>query len=182
MRKLFCIIGASGSGKTTLGEYLKKNNIPEIVSHTTRQKRVGEIEGIHYYFVNDEQFNDIVKIEQSNYAGNNYCISLEEIESKLQQSDNIFSIVDFNGYKIIKENCKKYNIDVKMIYIKTDLDTMIFRMIQRGDSLENIEKRLNYAEEINEFDNEKYADYIIDNRLNIEDSYKSLDKIFDINK
>ena len=178
MKNLYCIVGPSGSGKTTLGQYLKENKIPEIVSHTTREKRFGEVDGIHYYFVNKEEFNKITKIEYSEYAGNFYCVSLEEIENKLEQNDKVFVIVDFNGYKEMKKNCKKYNIDIKMIYIKTDLKTMHNRMIDRGDSLQNIEKRLKYVEEINEFDNEQYADFVIDNRYSIENSYKMLDKIF----
>ena len=54
------------------------------------------------------------------------------------------------------------------------------RMIARNDSSENIEARINTALKINEFSNEKYADYIIDNRGSLEDTLSKVKSIIGI--
>lgn len=176
-KKLYCLVGASGSGKTTLAQYLKKDGVAELISHTTRQPREkdGEVHGVHYYFITDEEFDKIDKIEESPYAGEHrYCLSVDEVEGKFEKYDRLFTIVDLNGAMQIKDNCKIRNIDVKIIYIQTDLDIMRKRMEARGDSEENIVKRLNFAQKSDELANGKYADYIIDNRGRLEDSVSKL--------
>lgn len=179
-KKLYCLVGASGSGKTTLAQYLKKDGVVELVSHTTRAPRVkdGEIHGVHYYFVSDEEFDKIEKIEESPYAGEHrYCISADEINSKFEVSSRLFTIVDLNGANQVKDRCLNKDVDVKIIYIQTDLETMKKRMEDRGDSLENINKRLAFAQKSNELANDKFADYIIDNRGTLEESVKQLMEI-----
>lgn len=176
---VYCLVGASGSGKTTLGEYMKKElDMVEIVSHTTRPPREGEIEGVHYYYISDEEFENIVKIEESSYTGKHkYCLSLEEVERKFNVSDKLFAIVDMNGARQVKQNCENRGIETKIIYIKTDLDTMKKRMTERGDLTSNIEDRLSYAISSNELENGKYADFIIDNRGSLENSKAQLKSI-----
>lgn len=183
VKTLFCLVGASGSGKTTLAQYMKEMGMVELVSHTTRapRKKDGEIHGIHYYFVSDEEFDRIEKIEESSYTGEyRYGISVDEMNSKFEISSNLFTIVDLNGSNHIKSKCLDLNVNVKVIYIQTDLEIMEKRMIARGDSFENINKRLNFAKESNELANDKYADYIIDNRGLLEDSIKQLKEILSL--
>lgn len=51
---LFCILGKSGSGKDTLTKLVsKKLDLPLLVSHTTREMRTGEKDGVEYHFVPD---------------------------------------------------------------------------------------------------------------------------------
>ena len=179
-KRLFCLVGASGSGKTTLAKYMKKAGVVELISHTTRapRKKDNEIHGVHYYFVTDEEFDMIEKIEQSPYSGKyRYCISAHEMNSKFEKSDKLFTIVDMNGANQVKDNCKDKDVDVEIIYIHTDLETMRSRMEARKDSEENIQERLSFAEKSNELDNGKFADYIIDNRGALEDSIKQLEEI-----
>jgi len=158
-KMIYLLMGPSGSGKTTLGNFLKENGIPELVSHTTRAKRKGEIEGKTYYYVSKETFDKIDKIEYSKYGGNYYCLSKKEVEKKLDRYDKIFAIVDANGVKQVKNHFD----NVLVIYIDVTLKEMEERMIKRGDNKEDIEKRLKHAVINNEFDNKKYADIIIKN-------------------
>ena len=176
-KKLYCLVGASGSGKTTLAQYLKKDGVVELISHTTRMPREkdGEIHGVHYYFISNEEFDKIEKIEESPYAGEHrYCISADEMNSKFEKSDRLFVVVDLNGANQLKDNCKNRNVDVNIIYIQTDLEVMRKRMEARGDSEENIVKRINFAKKSNELANGKFADYIIDNRGSLEESVNKL--------
>lgn len=156
---IYLIIGPSGSGKTTLGNFLKENGVPELISHTTRKMRKGEIDGETYYYVTKEEFDKIDKIEVSNYGGNHYCLSRKEVEEKLRKYDKVFAIVDVNGVKQIK----KHYDNVVVVYIDVTMEEMTERMKQRGDKEENIIKRLKYAIDTKEFSNKKYADIIIRN-------------------
>lgn len=182
---LYCLLGASGSGKTTLAKHLKEIGMSELVSHTTRapRKKDNEVHGVHYYFVTDEEFDKIEKIEESPYSGKHrYCISAEEMNSKFKKSDRLFVIVDLCGAKQVKENCKNRNVDVKIIYIKTDLNTMKVRMETRGDKLEDIQERLSYAKESNELENGQFADYVVDNRGDLESSIAQLEYVVKYDK
>lgn len=160
MKKIFILVGPSGSGKTTLGEYLKTLGVPELVSHTTRKMRKGEIDGVTYHFIDKKEFNKIKRIEESEYDGNFYCLSKEEVDNKLAKFDKVFAITDIDGMRQVKE---KYPVETVSIFIEVTIDEMIDRMIARGDSEENVAKRISHAIENNELENGKYCDYTIRN-------------------
>lgn len=159
-KKIIILNGPSGSGKTTIGNELKKLGIPELVSHTTRPMREGEIDGVSYYFVSPEIFNKIEKVEYSSYSNNHYCLSKEEVDSQLRDHNVVFAITDIDGYNQVKD---KYGDMVTSIYIKVTYDEMIRRMKSRGDSNENIAKRISNAILTGEMDNEKVCDYALRN-------------------
>jgi len=71
---IYVIIGPSGSGKTTLGDYFRSLGMNELVSHTTRKMRPGEVDGISYHYVTEEEISVIDKIEESVYAGIKYGV------------------------------------------------------------------------------------------------------------
>ena len=160
MKKIFILVGPSGSGKTTLGRYLESLGIPELISHTTRKPRKGEIEGKTYYFINKKEFDKIEKIEYSEYAGNYYCLSKKEIDNKLNQYNTVFAITDIHGMRQVK---KQYPEETISIFIEVTMDEMIDRMLQRGDNEDNIAKRMSNAVLNNELENGKYCDYIVRN-------------------
>jgi len=176
-KKIYVLMGASGSGKTTLGNFLKEQGIPEIISHTTRTMREGEVDGVTYYYVTKDEFDQIEKVEQVEYGGNFYCISKKEIDQKLQENDRIFVICDVNGMLQVKAS---YPEETTVIYISTNLKVMEERMRLRGDTEENIQKRLNYATETNELDNGKYADIILENNVLEETKQNLLDIVFGV--
>ncbi|HCL4480352.1 TPA: hypothetical protein N2D99_002440 [Clostridium botulinum] len=172
-KRIYILLGASGSGKTTLGKYLKENGIIELISHTTREPRVGEINGVEYYFVTKEEFDKLEKIEQASYAGNYYCVSKKEVDNKIANNNIVFVITDINGVKELK---KHYGDMAKAIFIKTSLIRMGYRMFKRGDKIGKIKERCKYCISTGELKNGKYADYIIKNK-NLKKSKKQLDKI-----
>jgi len=160
-KTIYVLLGPSGSGKTTIGNYLKELGIPEIVTHTTRPMRKGEAEGVSYHFVSKEEFDATDKIEEVCYSGNYYGISRKEITSKLETNDAIFVICDVNGMKKIRE---AFPDNTKVLFFNISLQQMVKRMKRRGDSKEDIQKRLQYAQEHEELSQKKYADVIIHNR------------------
>ena len=64
--KLLVISGFSGVGKGTVVKYLKDNyNDFELsISVTTREPRENEVEGVHYFFVSNDEFNEMVKKDE----------------------------------------------------------------------------------------------------------------------
>lgn len=171
------LIGASGSGKTTIGNYLKTKGIPELISHTTREKRDGETEGETYYYITPKEFEELEKVQKSYYSNNSYCLSKKEIDNKLTGNKYSFVITAIDGANQIKENCKETNIEVIKVFVKTDLETMKQRMLARGDKEEKVEERLAYAITKKEFENEKYVDFVVDNTKDFENTKKQIDKI-----
>lgn len=161
MKKIFLLIGPSGSGKDTLGSLFKDAGIPELVSTTTRKMRKGEVDGISYNFINKEEFNKIDKIEESEYAGNFYCLSSEEVNSKLKDYDSVFAIVDIEGSKQIKE---KYPKETITIFIEVTIEEMIARMRARGDKTSDIADRVRNAILNDELNNGEFCDYVIRNK------------------
>ena len=61
--KLFVLSGASGVGKSTVLSLVmaQRNDLSFSVSATTRQPRPGEVEGVSYYFVSKETFEDMIQ-------------------------------------------------------------------------------------------------------------------------
>jgi len=68
---IYILIGPSGSGKTAIGN---NSGLVELKSHTTRNKREGENEGNPYYFITEEEFFELDKVEETEYNGNYYCL------------------------------------------------------------------------------------------------------------
>lgn len=177
--KIICIIGPSGTGKTTLlKDSLKKFKqhpdfgkefAQEIISHTTRTKRPGEIEGHDYYFVDKKTFDTLTKIENVKYSGNYYCISKEAIDS-VSTSTLAFVICNLDGYYALKE---AYGEDVISIFIYTSFKFLENRLINRGDAKEKIKERLENVVNTDEYSSMKVCDYIFINDNPLEES-KSL--------
>jgi len=160
-RRIFVLMGPSGCGKTTLGLEFRKWGIPELISHTTRKPRVGEVEGETYKFISKEEFDKLEKVEETCYAGNYYCLSTVEVNSKLSNNKSVHCITDRHGMSMVKEMYG--NKIVKVLFIGSAVEELAKRMRARGDSEENVQKRLANLIENKELDNGKYADYIVNN-------------------
>lgn len=173
-KTIYLIIGPSGSGKTTvIGQQLKAEGIPEVVSHTTRPARENEIHGLTYYFVTEDEFHEIPMIEVTEYDGNLYGTSIEQIEKGLSNNKAVFIIADKHGVQQFK---KQYKDMCKVIYIYSSESDIITRMKLRGDSDEKIEQRLKHALANGEFENIGMADYCIVNK-NMDETIAQLKSI-----
>ncbi|MFW6377369.1 MAG: hypothetical protein ACOCZ5_01860 [bacterium] len=158
MKKIICLMGSSATGKTALANYMKRYSIPELISTTTRSPRKNESHGKTYYFVDDDAFDEINKVEETEYSGARYCLSKTEVDSELTYNDFVVVIVDREGVEQLK---RKYRDMVRVIYLYSTPEEITKRMIKRGDSLEQVGKRLNNAIETGEYKNNYYADHII---------------------
>lgn len=130
----------------------------EVISHTTRDPRKGEINGIHYHFVSKEDFLKLSRYEETIYNGDYYGLTVNAVNEVLRFAEIAIAVVDQKGVS----NIRKITSDVRAVFIKTNLDVMEDHMRSRGDSEENISKRLNNAKANNELVYTE-ADYSIDN-------------------
>ncbi len=168
---IYIIIGPSGSGKTLVGEYLKEKGFKELVSHTTRKPRRGEVDGIAYHFVDEKTFHETEKVEENFYAGNYYGVSLREVEMKTKEC-GVFAVTDINGAKAFRE---KYKEIARIIYVKASPRKLRERMKRRGDNRESIRKRIETYRNNNEARQHFYADVIIDNNYSKKTLFKMVD-------
>lgn len=135
---IFCLIGESGSGKSTIAQYMADTYNWNIVkSYTTRKKRFEE-ENDHV-FVSQEVFADILKTNEivayTEFDENKYCATF------LQLLNSDIYIIDPKGW----ENRKEYpNIEYFPIYIDVPEEVRIKRMTSRGDSEEDIVRRIEH--------------------------------------
>ncbi|VFP88634.1 guanylate kinase [Candidatus Erwinia haradaeae] len=108
---LFIVSAPSGTGKSSLIKALCKTqalcNTQISISHTTRKKRPGENHGEHYYFINHNQFHNMIHqrkfLEYAKVFGNYYGTSRKTIMNKLQKGINIFLDIDWQGARKIQQ-------------------------------------------------------------------------------
>ena len=178
---LYIISAPSGAGKSSLiSALLSQDNDKKMmvsVSHTTRQPRPGEQEGVHYYFVSVEQFEDLIAQEAfleyaKVFGGNYYGTSLPAIEKNLAEGIDVFLDIDWQGAQQIRQKVPS----VKSIFIlPPSLAELERRLIGRGqDSEEVIADRMSKA--ISEISHYDEYDYVIVND-NFEQALADLNSI-----
>ncbi len=148
MKNLIILSAPSGSGKTTLCRALQRRDesIGFSVSCTSRKKRKGEINGVDYTFLTDQEFKK--RIENGEFAeweqihGNYYYGTLKAIlEAAIQHQELLLLELDVKGAMSIKNI---YSEKTLSIFVEPpSMDDLYTRLVKRGtDSEERIAKRL----------------------------------------
>ena len=165
---LYILSAPSGAGKSSLISALLASDSSTqkmvSVSHTTRTPRLGEVEGVHYYFVSKEEFESLIEqdlfLEYAKvFGGNYYGTSLPAIEENLAKGIDVFLDIDWQGAQQIRKKVSS----VKSIFIlPPSLPELERRLIGRGqDSEEIIAERMSKA--ISEISHYDEYDYVIVN-------------------
>jgi len=178
MKLLFTLSGSTGSGKTTLLDLLSRDLAIDIsVSHTTRERREYEIDGIHYHFVSKDKFNSLTNddkfIEYENVHGDLYGTTKEGVECYLSEKKPLFLELDVKGALNLK---KMYPENTVSIFLSApNFKELESRLIHRSsESKEEINKRLSrFSEEENL---KKEFDYTVIND-NFESTFEELKKM-----
>ena len=145
---LFVVSAPSGAGKTTIVNEVTRRN-PDIIfsiSATTRKGRGKEVDGVDYFFISTEDFqnriknNELVEYEQV-YGGHYYGTLKSFVDKSLKEGKNVIFDVDVNGALSIKE---LYKDDAILVFIMPpDIDTLKDRLINRAtESVAEIKQRI----------------------------------------
>jgi guanylate kinase len=173
------ISSPSGAGKTTICKEIldEVNGINLSVSVTTRKKRKDEVEGIDYFFKNDEEFLLMIKndefIENAKVFGNYYGTLKEEVLKKIKNGVDVLVDIDWQGTRQIQKHIPE-DI-VKIFILPPTIKELEYRLRSRAsENEEDFHKRMLEArKEISHFDE---YDFIIINE-NIKEAVNSVKSI-----
>jgi guanylate kinase len=149
--KLFVFSGPSGAGKTTVCRLLMERveGLTFSVSHTTRPKRDGEVDGEDYYFVSDEEFERISRdggfAEHAVVHNHRYGTSKAFIEERTAAGVDVLLDIDVQGAEQIYAAYGGRGVTV--FIITPTFDELAKRLARRGtDSPEELAVRIKNAE------------------------------------
>lgn len=157
---LIVISGPSGAGKGTICKELiqKHDNIYISVSATTRSPRDGEVDGVNYYFITEDDFKSKVSnngfIEYANVHGNYYGTPKLNVEKVLDEGKDVILEIDIQGALKVKENFEE---GVFIFILPPSMEELKRRIIKRGSETEeslmtrfkNAYKEINYVSKYN---------------------------------
>ena len=160
--QLIVISGPSGAGKDTIVENVINNNsnIWLSVSATSRSIRKGEKEGVNYFYLTKEEFEERIEnnyfLEYAKYADNYYGTPKEEIIKKLDKGIDVILVIESEGAKKIKELVP----EALFIFIMPTTEKELLKRLsgRKTEDKEKIIKRFNIAyQEMNEVTKYNYV-------------------------
>ena len=165
MSSLYIISAPSGCGKTSLVEELIKRNdsLCVSVSHTTRNPRLEEINGISYYFISLNKFKKMINndafVEYAKVFDNYYGTAIKSIKCQLKKGQSVILEIDWQGANQVK---KKFPNAVSIFILPPSKEDLKKRLQQRAqDDQPTINKRMANAN--NEMLQFKNYDYLVIN-------------------
>jgi guanylate kinase len=135
-RRLVVLAGPTAVGKGTVSAYIREN-YPDIllsVSATTRPPRPGEIEGVHYYFISDAEFDRMIAeqellewaIVHNSYR---YGTPRPPIDSALAEGKRVLLEIDLQGARLVRDAMPEA---VLVFLLPPTWDELVRRLIGRG--------------------------------------------------
>ena len=172
----------SGAGKTTLVKLLsQKKNFNISISHTTREPRSNEIEGEDYFFINNKEFENLIKnnqfLEHAKVFNNLYGTSKKPVIDLLSSGKNVIFDIDWQGTKQIKSQNIKYKI-ITFFVLPPSKQVLFDRLSNR-----DMEDKLIASERMKDFykDVQHWVDYdfvVINDNLN--ECYDEISQLIDL--
>lgn len=176
---LFILSAPSGAGKSSLYKALLKadDRVRISISHTTRPPRTGEEHGREYYFVDAEDFLDMIAeeafFEHAQVFDNYYGTSKSAIFNMLEQGLDVILEIDWQGARQIRQ---QYSDAVGIFILPPSLSILEERLRGRGtDSDEVIQRRM--AKAVNEMSHYHEYDFLIVND-NFDEALTQMQTIF----
>lgn len=169
---LIILSGPSGVGKGTVREYIVNTHKVDMtfsISMTTRKPRQGETDGVQYYFISQEEFDEHVKngdfLEHATFVGNSYGTPKQAVEDLRNQGKNVFLEIEVNGASQVLNAVHDEGV-VSFFLMPPSIKTLEARIKGRKtESKEVIAQRVAKGKsEIKEAD--KYDYVIVNDRVN----------------
>ena len=160
----------SGAGKTTLSNLLsKKNNYEISISHTTRKPRPNEVPNKDYFFVNNDEFNRLIKneefLEYAKVFNNYYGTTRTPVINRLNNGKNVLFDIDWQGADQIKN--KKLDYKLITFFILPPSKEVLFRRLSNRDMRDKLiaeERMKQFERDVLHWINYDYV--VINNDLN----------------
>ncbi len=175
------VSGSSGVGKNTvLNEvYKRKKEVKPFITYTTRKIREGEINGIHYHFIDKDEF--LSRYEQGKFCemeeihGNYYGSQMQDIEEAIYGDKILIKDLGVEGVKNLIDILGKENVIT--IFIDAPKEVLKQRLESRGEK--EIELRLSRYDYEHTFLNQ--YDYIVEN-IDLNDCVEEILEIIENHK
>ena len=146
---LFIVSAPSGAGKTSLVKALALSveKLVVSVSHTTRQKRPDEVDGVNYHFVDEAAFQKMVSqgvfIEHARVFDNYYGTSQRHMEQQLLEGKDVILEIDWQGARQVRQQVDN---SISIFVLPPSRHALEKRLKSRGqDSHEIIQRRMQDA-------------------------------------
>lgn len=178
-RRPIVISGPSGVGKGTLYDLLFTRHPDAFtlsVSHTTRQPRPGEQDGVNYFYVTREDFESLIAsdgfVEHAQFGSNRYGTSKRTIQEQTAKGRVVVLDIEIEGVKQVRNS----DLDPRYVFVMPpSVEELERRLRGRGtETEENVVKRLNRAREEIAFAEEGGFDKVIVNN-DLEEAYGELE-------
>ncbi len=163
--KTFIISGPSGVGKSTVLAALleSRENVYFSVSATTREARPGEVDGVHYHFLDVDTFRQWIAkdefLEYAEYVGNFYGTPKKFVDAAMNQGKDVILDIEVQG--AIQVTSKRPDA-VRIFIAPPSWAELERRLTERGtDSPDKVQKRLLRAKV--EFQTAHTYDYFVIN-------------------
>ena len=160
------ISSPSGAGKTTICKKLidEVNGIDLSISVTTRKKRKDEIEGVHYFFKSNEEFNKLLDknkfLEHAKVFGNLYGTLKNEVVTKINNGKDVIVDIDWQGTRQIEKHLP--DDIVKVFILPPSMKELENRLGKRAsEDKKNFRKRMSEAKK--EISHYKEYDFVLVN-------------------
>jgi guanylate kinase len=164
---VFVLSGPSGVGKSTLIERLKLDDFPitNLVTATTRPRRQGEVHGVHYYFLEDSEYDALLEADQflEHAVVHNlyrYGIPLHSIRDGLRRGRDVILAPDVQGASTVRW---KLPNAITIFLRPASLDELVPRLVARGTE-SDAERRIRLATAEREMQRASEYDYVIVNQ------------------
>ena len=152
---LIVVSGFSGAGKGTIVKKIieENDNYALSISMTTREPREGEVEGVSYFFVSKERFEDAISngelVEYANYVGNYYGTPKKYVEQMIESGKDVILEIEMQGAMQVKT---RFPEAVLVFVTPPNADELKRRLMSRGtESEEVVNKRMKRAYEESAF-------------------------------
>lgn len=146
---VFVVSAPAGTGKTTLARMLVDEfpDVVENISYTTRKSRPGEVSGVDYHFITEQEFQRKVDgnefLEHVELYGNYYGTSIKSLRLQQEQGKHVIMVIDTQGVMLLKNKFPAIFIFVA----PPSMEILRERLLNRQtESPKVIEERLAWAE------------------------------------
>jgi guanylate kinase len=148
--KLIVLSGPGGVGKSTIAAYVRKHHVFWVsVSSTTRKPRHNEKNGVDYFFLSEEQFDEEISqdhfLEWAHFAGARYGTPREPVERALSAGTNVLLEIEIEGAKQVKA----HSSEAILVFLEPpSWEELVSRLEKRAtDSEQRRAERLALAQE-----------------------------------